>query len=119
MIYYKEDGTPWLNGEYKPITAQEIWEDKLGSIVQKEGQQQRGGNAPTGSKVGDIITVGEGDNATSKLVLDKNAFSTKYEFNQVVEKSLKAKGIPVGSKEGNALQDAAYAEYGVKDLELN
>ncbi len=119
VVYYKEDGKPWLNKEYKPITAQEIWAEKLGSVLSKETDvTKKGGGATPNLSTGKIIKTGEGDNAKTKLVLDKGAFSTKKEFNELVTNTLKGQGIAVGTKEYNDFYDEAYKEHEVSELEL-
>lgn len=119
VVFHKEDGTPWMNEQYKPITAGEIVKTLLGTLIDEgTGGGQGGGGASTKIKPGEIVKTGEGDNATEKLVLDKASFSTKLEFNKVAEKALRSQGIAVGDKNYNKLLDEAYAEYGVSELEL-
>ena len=60
VVYHKEDGTPWMNSEIKPISAGEIWGETLGSIIQTEGQPNAGGGAPTKSGASPIVTVSSG-----------------------------------------------------------
>lgn len=116
VVYHKEDGTPLLNKEYKPITPKEIWSKELGTLI-KDGSQSGGGAKPT-IKEGKVIKTGEGDNATIKVVLDESSFSTKVEFNQRADEALRKQGIAVGTKEyENAILNA-YKEYEVDKLEL-
>lgn len=124
VVYHKEDGTPWMNAEYKPISAKEIWIEKLGTIIKKEDSipggganpNPSGGTPPNGSN-SSIVTVGEGDKATKKLVLDKDKFSTKVEFNEYATKTLQKQGISRTDKDFNSLLDGAYKEYGISELE--
>lgn len=116
VVYHKEDGQPWMNNEIKPITAGEIWKEKLGSIIDEKPAS--GGGANPKLENGKIVTVGEGDNATKKLVLDRGMFSTKVEFQKAVEKAVTSQGLIVGSKEANTLTDAAYKEYEVDKLDF-
>lgn len=121
VVYHKPNGEPWLNDDYKPITAKEIWAQKLGSVINKDGSStttstSKGGGANTKLKDSKIKIEGEGENATKSLVLDKGGFSTKLEFQKVVEKAIRAEGIEFGTKEANDLSDKAYEEYGVKEM---
>lgn len=117
IVYHKEDGSPYLNDEYKPITAQEIWGKTLGTLIKNDGGQQGGGANPK-IENGKVVKTGEGDNATIKLVLDKSSFSTKREFNDRAEEALRKQGIALGSAEFNKAIDEAYKEYEVDKLEL-
>jgi len=116
VVYVKEDGTQWMNGEFKPISSSEIWAEKLKDLL-SSGNSGSGGNAET-KITNPIVKVGEGDNATTKLVLDKAKFSTKMEFQREIEKVLSAQAVPMGSKEWNELSDSAYKEYEVDKMEL-
>lgn len=120
VVYHNEDGTPNVNKEYKPITSKEIWDDVLGSLVKKSETQttQSGGGANSTVKEGQVVTTGEGDTATIKLVLDKSSFSTKVEFNKIAEVALRKQGVELGSKDFNNAIDAAYKEYEVDKLDL-
>ncbi|WP_440881416.1 hypothetical protein [Tenacibaculum sp. C7A-26P2] len=115
VVLHNEDGNPMLNSQYKPMTAKEYWETKLASVIKKP--EQGGGGAPA-EKKGNIVTVGEGDKAKKKLVLDSSAFSTKLEFNKTAAKALTAQGIERNSADWNQLVDGAYAEYDVSKLPL-
>ena len=117
VVYHKPDGSPLLNKEYKPITSEEIWKEKLGALIDND-TRTKGGSADTNFESGKIIRTGEGDNATQKLVLDKSKFSTKVEFQKLAESVLRKKGIPVGSKDYEDLLLTAYKEYEVDALEL-
>jgi hypothetical protein len=124
IVYYKEDGTPWMNEEIKPISAEEIWKDKLGSVIDTTDKGNPGGGAPAKggnqnpAKTGSIVTVGEGDSATKKLVLDKSTFSTREEFQKVANKVLSGQGITADDPNFNKMKDAAYVEYEVGKLDL-
>lgn len=117
VVYHKEDGTPLLNQEFKPITPKEIWEDVLGGIV-TTNKDQSGGNANTTVKEGKVIEKGQGDNATIKLVLDEDSFSTKQEFNEKAELALRKQGIGLGDKRFKQAILEAYERYGVDKLDL-
>ena len=118
VVYHKEDGTPLLNKEYKPITPKEIWSDKLGSLI-ADGDAGKGGGAdPTKIQAGKVEKTGEGDTATIKVVLDKSSYSTKVEFNSKVDEALRKQGIAVGSKEYTGAMDMAYKEYEIDKLPL-
>ena len=116
VILHKEDGTPMLNDQYKPITPKEYWETKLASVIKKPAQG--GGAAPTDNK-GNIITVGEGDAATKKLALDRSEFSTRSEFYNKAAEVLTAQGVAKESEVWNKLIDGARKEYEVSKLSLN
>lgn len=122
VSFFKEDGTPWLDEEYKPITAQGVMKEIYGNILDSGtpsggGSAQGGGAKPT-IETGSIQVKGEGDNATKRLELDKNSFSTKLEFQQIADKTLKKQGVMRGNPEYQTLMDGAYEEYGVKDMDL-
>lgn len=114
VVYLKEDGTPWLDSGYNPITSKGIFAEKLKDVLNMT--PNGGGSAPTGTK-GEIISVTSGDAVTKKVVLDKTQFSTKTEFFNVLEKTLFDKGITKDNKEFAELRDNAYAEYEVEKLE--
>jgi hypothetical protein len=117
VVYHKEDGTPILNKEYKPITPKEIWGEQLGTLIKSDAPAGGGGANPT-LKGGKVVTTGEGDNATIKVVLDEGSFSTKVEFNNRVDEALRKQGIAVGTKEYNDATLNAYKEYDVDKLDL-
>lgn len=117
VVYHKEDGSPLLNDEYKPITPKEIWGKALGTLIKKDDNTGGGGANPT-LKGGKVIKTGEGDNATIKLVLNKESFSTKVEFNKRADEALRKQGIAIGSKEYNEALNGAYEEYEVDKLDL-
>lgn len=117
IVYHKEDGSPLLNNEYKPITPKEIWGKALGTLIKSDDPKGGGGANPT-IKGGKVVKTGEGDNASIKIVLDKESFSTKREFNDRAEDALRKQGIAVGSKEYNDALVGAYKEYEVDKLEL-
>ena len=117
VVYLKEDGNPYLNKEYKPISAKELFEEKLSSIIVKD-ENASGGKAPKNVRVGEIIKTGEGDKAIEKLVLNKEAFNSKRSFNEVATKALKEQGVAMGDPRYNKLLDEAYKEYEVSQLEF-
>jgi len=114
VMYMKEDGTPWLDKEYKPITSKGIFAEKLSDII--DVTPAGGGKAPTG-KGGEIITVKTGDVETKKVVLDKSKFNTRMEFFNVLEKTLVEQGVSRDSDDFSKLRDTAYVEYEVEKLE--
>lgn len=116
VVLHSEEGNPMLNAQYKPITAKEYWETKLASVIKKP--EQGGGGAPA-EKKGNIITVGEGDKAKKKLVLDRGSFSTRHEFNEEASKLLTAQGIEKESNDWNQLIATARDEYEVSKLSLH
>lgn len=116
VVYHKEDGSPLLNDEYKPITPKEIWGKALGTLIKND--DPKGGGANPKIENGKVVKTGEGDNATIKLVLNKESFSTKREFNERAEDALRKQGIAVGSKEYNDALVGAYKEYEVDKLDL-
>lgn len=120
VIYHKEDGQPMMNKEYKTITSEEIWKEKLGSLIEDgDAGAGSGGKAPTDpKKAGSVIKTGEGDNAKTKLVLDRSMFSTKVEFNRIAEKTLREQGLEASSKEFKDAMLGAYEEYEVSKLDL-
>lgn len=117
VVYHKEDGSPYLNDEYKPITSKEIWGKALGTLI-KSDEPRGGGGANPKIESGKVVKTGEGDNATIKLVLDTKSFSTKREFNERADDALRKQGIAVGSKEYNDALVGAYKEYEVDKLDL-
>ena len=109
------DGNPLLNKQYKPMSAEEYWQEQLSSVIKKPNQG--GGGAPAGNK-GDIITTGEGDDAKKTLQLDKGKVTSKRDFQETAQKTLIENGVERGSKEWNELLDSAYQDYGVKELPI-
>lgn len=119
VVFHKEDGSAWLNNEYKAISSQELVGSFLGSMIDNETKTPgSGGGAPPTIKTGEIVVTGEGDNAKKKLVLDVNSFSTKLEFTRVAEKALKAQGVTVDNPDFNRMIDEARVEYKVSELEM-
>lgn len=112
VVYHKEDGNPWLDNEYKPISAKSIFAEKLKDVLDKPAG---GGGAPTG-KVGKIITI-EGNDGSKKVVLDATKFGTQVEFfNHLDEVLVKENGVAKNSPEYAKLRDTAYAEYKVSEM---
>lgn len=114
VVYYKEDGTPYLNELYKPITAEEIFKTELKTII--SGTNVGGGGADTTEK-GKIVTVGEGDNAKKKVALDPSKFNTKLAFANHIEEVLLENGVEKNSKEWHGIVQEARTEYGVDKMD--
>lgn len=112
-VYFDAEGKQLLDKQYKPATAEYLLKERLKDILAVD--KTPGGGAPPSGK-GEVITVGEGDSATKKLVLDKSTFSTRKEFSTVAEKALLEQGITRSDKDFNSLVDEAYKEYGVSEL---
>lgn len=112
VVFHKEDGTQWMNDEYKAISAIDVVKSFLNPMID-DGNQPKGGGAP--QNVGKGKVVGQGDKA--RLVLDPSSFSTKTEFTAVAQKALSALGIARGA-EYNRLIDEARKEYKVEELDL-
>lgn len=117
VVYHDGEGKPILDKQYKPANAEYLLKERLKDIL--EGDKTPGGGAPPTGKNGEVITVGEGDSATKKLVLDKSTFKTRVEFNEVAEKALLAQGITRSDKDFNSIIDNAHKEYGVSELSRN
>lgn len=115
-VYYDAEGKPLLDKQYKPASAEYLLKERLKDILAVD--KVPGGGAPQGGK-GEVITVGTGDSATKKLVLDKSTFSTRQEFLSVAEKALAEEGITRNDKQYNAMLDEAHKEYGVSELNRN
>lgn len=119
VVFHHEDGSPWMNEEYKPISSNGVIKSFLGAMIDDGASQNKGGGgASTRIENGKIIKTGEGDNAKDKLVLDKASFSTKVEFNKLAEQTLRNQGITADNKNYTKLLDDAYVEYEVSKLEL-
>lgn len=116
VVYNDVDGKPLLDKQYKPATAEYLLKERLKDVMKVEGTP--GGGAPQGAK-GEVITVGTGDSATKKLVLNKATFKTRMEFQEVAEKALMDKGITRADQDFNKLIDVAHKEYRVSELEMN
>lgn len=114
VVYYKEDGTPYLNELFKPITAEEIFKTELKSVV--VGNVAGGGANPNEEK-GKIITVGEGDTATKKVTLDPTKFNTKLTFATHIEEVLTSNGVEKNSEEWHKLTQEARKDYEVDKME--
>lgn len=113
VVYYKEDGTPYLNELFQPITAEGIFKNELKSII--SGVNVSGGGSEAGK--GTITTIGEGDNAKKKLILDPSKFTTKLGFAQHAEDTLLELGVAKNSDEWHGLVADARTEYGVDKME--
>lgn len=114
VVYFKEDGTPYLNELYKPITAEEIFKTELKTII--SGSNVAGGGAETTEK-GKLLTVGEGDTAKKKVSLDVTKFNTKLGFANHIEEVLIENGVERNSKEWHGIVQEARTEYGVDKME--
>lgn len=112
IVYHKPDGTPWLNNQYAPITAKEIFKETLKDVLKPDNYAGGGANA----RVGSIVKVETGDGSTEKLVLDKSKVTSKVSFTSLVTETLLKQGVERGSKQWLALSDSAYKEYNVKEL---
>lgn len=117
VVYHKQDGTPILNKEYTPISSHEIWRETLGDIIDS-GTTTGGGGANPSLKKGVIERIGEGDTSKIKLILDTSTFSTKVEFNNLADSTLRKQGIEVGTKDYNKALEDAYTRYEVGKLDL-
>lgn len=110
VVYYKEDGTPYNNELFKPISAEELLKTELKAIV---ATGSTGGKAP--QEAGDTtIIVTEGDK--KKLKLDTTKFNSKLSFANHAEEVLIAQGVAKNSEDWNNLVDTARAEYGVENM---
>lgn len=118
VIFVGEDGSTKLNEQYKPVTTIDEAKVLFGSMIDDGTGNDKGGGGAPRTVGGKIVTTGEGDNATKKLVLDKETFSTKYEFQRVASDALRKQGISATDKDYQTLIDSAYEEYGVSELEL-
>jgi len=118
VVYQKQDGTPWLNEEYKPATPEQIYMESLGSVI-KKSENSSGGSAPKDGGKSSIVSVGEGDKATKKLVLDRAKFSTKLEFQKHAAEVLQKQGVSRNDDSYNSMLDGAYKEYEVKEMKLS
>ena len=116
VVYHDAEGKPLRDKQYKPATAEYLLKERLKDILAVD--RVPGGGAPQGGK-GEVVTVGTGDSATKKLVLDKGSFNTRQEFQTVAEKALADQGITRIDKEFNSLIDEAHKEYGVSELNRN
>jgi len=114
IVYHDAQGKPIRNLQHEYASASDLLKESLKDILAVD--KQPGGGAPPSGK-GEVVTVGTGDSAKQKLVLDKSAFSTKVKFQEVAEKAMLETGLTRGSKEWKSVIDEAYVEYGVKDLE--
>lgn len=113
VVYYNEDGTPKVNGLYKPATAKEILEAELKDIILVGAG---GGGASKKETLG-IVTTGEGDSAKKRIDLDPTKFNTKLEFSNHIEEQLLASGIEKNSTEWRELTQTAREEYGVEKMD--
>lgn len=113
VVYYKEDGTPYLNELFKPATAQEIFSMELKPII--SGKNVAGGGAE-GEK-GKVIISGEGDSASKKVILDPSKFNTKLTFATHIEEVLLENGVEKNSTEWHSITAEARKEYAVDTME--
>ena len=126
VVYYKPDGTKWLNSLYKPITAKEIFADELKDVL--KGDNSGGGankdnpKRPEDIKKGEkstITVIGEGDSAKKKIELDKTKYTNKISFVNHLQEELLANGVEKGSKDWKEIELTAFDDYGYKDLPRN
>lgn len=115
VVYFDSKGKELMDKQYRPATANYLLKERLTDIL-KEGKTPGGGAT---SKKGEVVIVGEGDTSRKKLVLDKETFNTRQEFQTVAEKALLDKGITRENKEFNTLIDGAFTEYEVSELDIN
>ncbi len=113
VVYHKEDGTPYLNELYKPVTAEEIFKTELKSII--SGANTSGGGADPVK--GKLTTVGEGNDAKKKVVLDPTKFNTKIGFANHIEEVLLENGVERNSPDWHSITQEARTEYGVDKME--
>jgi hypothetical protein len=112
-VYYKEDGTPYLNEVYKPITANEIYASELKAVLATGAAG--GGGAET--EKGKIVTIKDGDKEAKKVVLDPSKFNTKLTFAQHIEEVLIENGVENNSKEWHEIVQSARTEYEVDKMD--
>ena len=110
VVYYKADGTPWLdaNNLQNPITATGIFAEKLKPIL--ETVPSGGGANPT--KTG--VRKGEGGSLT--VVLDPTKFNTKTTFLSHFDEVMKSNGVELYSKEYDEAFASASKEHNYDDL---
>lgn len=113
VVYYKEDGTPYLNELFKPITAEEIFKTELKAVI--TGANVSGGGAD--AVKGKVTTVGEGSDAKKKVVLDPSKFDTKLTFATHIEEVLLDNGVERNSAEWHSFTQEARTEYGVDKMD--
>lgn len=114
-VYYKEDGTPYLNELYKPITAAEIYQAELKDVLDITGKQ--GGGAGDGGEKGKVIVVKEGDKDIKKVVLDPTKFNTKLTFANHIEDVLLQNGIERNSQEWHEITQEARTTHEVDKMD--
>lgn len=93
VVYYKADGTPWLdaNNLQNPITASGIFADKLKPIL--DTKPSGGGANPTGTG------VKKGEGGSLKVVLDPTKFNSKTSFMEHFNEVMTSNGIEMYSKD--------------------
>lgn len=111
-VYYKEDGTPYLNELFKAANAEEIFKSELKDLISTEANT--GGGA--GEK-GKTITVKDGDKEVKKAVLDPAKFNSKLTFAKHIEEVLLTNGVERGSKDWYEMEQTARVEYEVDKME--
>lgn len=111
-VYYKEDGTPYLNEVFKPATAEEIFKTELKDMISTEAQAGGGSE-----EKGKIITTKEGDKDLKKAVLDPAKFNTKLTFAKHIEEVFISNGIERGSKDWHEMEQTARTEYEVDKMD--
>ena len=125
VVYYKPDGTKWLNGLYKPVTAVEIFSEELKDILKTDNSGGGANKHNPGKTKEDIInkggkstitTIGEGDSAKKRIELDKTKYSNKISFVNHLEEELLANGVARNSQDWKDIELSSMEEYGFAEL---
>jgi len=112
VVFYKADGTKYLNELFKPVTAQELLKTQLKEIL--AGDTGGGGSQPT--KTGVTKEAATDGKETKKLILDPDKFKTKVEFSKEAERVLIENGVEKNSKEWHDMTMQARTDYGVDKM---
>ena len=106
ITFYKEDGKPYLNGIFEPMTAKEVLTLLYAPILKKP--------ATAGGGAGKDKPASEMRNGS--IVLDPNTFNTRVNFLKVFDKACVSQGILKGTEDYYKQYAEAKEKYKTKDL---
>ena len=106
ITFYKEDGKPYLNGIFEPMTAKEVLTLLYAPILKKP--------ATAGGGAGKDKPASEMRNGS--IILDPNTFNTRVNFLKVFDKACVSQGILKGTEDYYKQYAEAKEKYKTKDL---
>lgn len=105
IVYYKDNGEPYLNDLLKPASAKEILADMYAPVLKKKSTPGGGAGKTSSSQM-----------KGGTIVLDTNSFNTRVGFVAAFNKACVAQGIAKGSDDYYKQYDAAKETYKIDQL---